>query len=78
MIRATKGAVIVNKFSSSLQVFSINNGIPKPPDRTGNEDNSLSFSEIFSQIIAVSKNLSLFHQPVSLDRSFLAWFVKSN
>ena len=55
MIRATKGVVIVYKFSSSLLVFSLNNGIPKPPDRTGNEYNCLSFSKIVSPINAGSK-----------------------
>ena len=55
MIRATKGAVVDNEFSRSLQVFSLNNGMPKPPDRTGNEYNSLSFSEVVSPIIAGSK-----------------------
>ena len=55
MIRATRGVVIVNKFSSSLHVLSLNNGIPKPLDRTGYEYRSLSFSEIVSLIIAGSK-----------------------
>ena len=55
MIRATKGAVIDYKFSSSLLVFSLNNGIPKPPDRTVNEYNYLSFSKIVSPINAGSK-----------------------
>ena len=75
MVRATRGVVIINEFSSSLQVFSLNNGIPKASDWTGNEYNSLSFSEIVSPIITSSKKC---HQPVSLDRSFLAWRVKSN
>ena len=55
MIRATKGAVIDNRLSSSLQVFSLNNGMPKPPDQTGNEYNSLSFSEVVLPIIAGCK-----------------------
>ena len=36
--------------------YSLNNGILKPPDRTRNEYNSLSFSEIVSPIITGSKN----------------------
>ena len=67
MIRATKEAVIVYEFSSSLLVFSLNNGIPKPPDRTGDEYNYLSFSKIVSPINAGSKKFALFYQPVSLD-----------
>ena len=80
IIRAIRGGVIVNEFSRLLQVFSLNNGIPKPLDRTGNEYNSLSFSEIVSPIIAVIKRFYaiLFHQPVSLDRSSLVWLLKSN
>ena len=70
--------MVVNEFTSSLQVISLNNGIPKPPDRTGNEYNYLSFSEIVSPIIVGSENFALFHQSVLLDRSFLVWFVKSN
>ena len=62
---ATRGVVIVNEFSSSLQVFSLNTGIPKPPDRTGNEYNSLSFSEIVSPIIAGSKKFLYY---------FINWF----
>lgn len=54
MISANREVVIVNEFSSSLHVFSLNNVISKPPDRTGNGYNSHSFSKIISPIIAGS------------------------
>ena len=59
MIRATKGEVIVNEFAGSCNVFSRNNGIPKPPERTGNDYNRLSFSEIVSSIISGSKTFCI-------------------
>ena len=44
-----------------VNAFSLNNGIPKRPDRTSNKCNSLSFLEIVSSIISGSKNFTLFY-----------------
>ena len=67
MTRTTIGRLLLTNFLG----FSLNNGIPKPPDRTGNKYNSLSFSEIVSPVIAGSKIFGIFHQLVLLDGSFL-------
>ena len=75
MIYATKQAVIVNEFSSSLQMFSLNNGIPKPPDQTGNKYNSLSFSEIISPIIAGSKYFCTISS-IGFIRSFISGLAR--
>ena len=75
MIGATRGTVIVNEFSSSLHVFSLNNGIPKPPDRTSNEYNSHFFSETVSPIIAGSKKFCTISL-TSFVRSFISGMVR--